>query len=129
MENPPFIVCFLYFLASIYRWCSHGFPIQTSISFEDFPAMFDTGGYNPGLVLRPLRPGLCMQGLQGIFLSCPFRPDPGDPQICLIQPKQHKEGSLEPRQKPISFAMSLGYAYAGACALLTRTQCYLMREQ
>ena len=25
--------------------------------------------------------------------------------------------------------MSLGYAYAGACALLTRTQCYLTREQ
>ena len=37
--------------------------------------------------------------------------------------------SHEPRQKPISFAMSLGYAYAGACALLTRTQCYLTREQ
>ena len=36
---------------------------------------------------------------------------------------------VEPRQKPISFAMSLGYAYAGACALLTRTQCYLTREQ
>ena len=35
----------------------------------------------------------------------------------------------EPRQKPISFAMSLGYAYAGACALLTRTQCYLTRQQ
>ena len=38
-------------------------------------------------------------------------------------------GTYEPRQKPISFAMSLGYAYAGACALLTRTQCYLTREQ
>ena len=25
--------------------------------------------------------------------------------------------------------MSLGYAYAGACTLLTRTQCYLTREQ
>ena len=36
---------------------------------------------------------------------------------------------FEPCQKPISFAMSLGYAYAGACALLTRTQCYLTREQ
>ena len=36
--------------------------------------------------------------------------------------------TYEPRQKPISFAMSLGCAYAGACALLTRAQFKLTRQ-
>ena len=36
--------------------------------------------------------------------------------------------TYEPRQKPICFAMSLGCAWAGACALLPRARFKLMRQ-
>ena len=55
--------------------------------------------------------------------------DPWNPKETLQKPwRKPKETLHEPRQKPIFFAMSLGCAYAGACALLTRAQFKLTRQ-
>ena len=48
--------------------------------------------------------------------------------LCDNKKMKKKTTTYEPRQKPIFFAMSLGCAYAGACALLTRAQFKLTRQ-
>ena len=59
----------------------------------------------------------------------PFQTHPDTFFIDCLRINLNFKFQLSRAKKPISFAMSLGYAYAGACALLTRTQCYLTRQQ